>query len=606
MKNDLNQFFVALDERPGVAAYIQAARQVPLFKDRLAPVRVALLSSFTIDAAVPFLTVEAARLGFAAETYVAPFNSVKQELLGADSGTVRHKPDVVFVASVLADVSPALANNALAHEAAQIDQQIGQLVAEIVAPVKEFRKRSGAAVVLHNFARPQAPALGIYESMAAGSPTDVINRINARLVDAIRAIPGVYILDFDRVCADVGYSHCFDDKMWYLGRLPFSAAAWRALAQTQATFVRALFGPQRKCLVLDLDNVLWGDIIGESGLANIKLGQTYPGNVFREFQQAVLALHQRGVLLAINSKNNPADVDEVFRSHPDMVLKKEHFACIRVNWQDKSTNMKEIAAALNIGLDSLVFFDDNPAEQALMRETLPQVLTLPVPPEPIKYARLLRDSRAFDRLSLTDEDRQRGKMYQEQAARRQVEQAAGSVEDFLAGLQMTAAVESVDDFAFPRVVDLLQKTNQFNLTTRRHTAGQLRIILDDPRCGVFSLRVADRFGDNGIVGVAIVRQKDKSAVIDSFLLSCRVIGRTVETALLSVLADWARDRGLNVMEGEFLPTPKNAPAADFFARHGFSQVGDAPLETRWRLDLAKVPFQWPACIQRQGQAAAVK
>ncbi len=606
MNHDLQQILASLDERPSIAAYMQAARQVPSLREALAPVRLALLASFTIDSHGPFLVVEAARLGFGGEMYVAPFNSVKQELLDPNSGCARHKPDVVFIANLLSDVSPALANESLAQDPVQLDQQIDALVADTLAPVQEFRKRSGAAVILHNFTRPRYPALGIYEGMAAGSPTDLINRINARLVKAAAAIPGVYVLDFDRVCAEVGYANCYDDKMWYLGRSPFSVSVWQLLAQNQAAFIRALLGPQRKCLVLDLDNVLWGGIIGEAGLANIKLGQTYPGNVFRDFQQAVLELYRRGVLLAINSKNNPGDVDEVFASHPDMILKKEHFACIRVNWQDKPSNMREIARDLNIGIESLVFFDDNPAEQELMREALPQVLTLPAPAEPMKYVKVLRGSRAFDRLSLTDEDRRRGEMYRQQSDRRQLEQSATSLQDFLTGLQMTAVIDRVDEFAFPRVADLFQKTNQFNLTTRRHLAPQLRAKMDDPACGVFSLRVIDRFGDNGIVGVAIIQQQDESAVIESLLMSCRVIGRTIETALLSFLVDWAKDRGLGVLDGEFIPTPKNAPAADFYARHGFAQLGGAALGTRWRLDLNKVPFQWPSYIQRSAQAVAGK
>ncbi|HUJ10933.1 MAG TPA: HAD-IIIC family phosphatase [Verrucomicrobiae bacterium] len=603
MKQDLDQIFASLDARPSAATYMQAAREVSAFREQLTPVRVAFLASFTIDSIVPFLTVEAARAGFAAEVYVAPFNSVKQELLSAAGGCIRHKADIVFVANLLGDVCPALAHDVLPN---QVDSQIAALVGEIVAPFHEFRRHSTAAIVLHNLARPRHPALGIYEAMAADSQTEAIGRVNARLSKAISAVPGGYVLDFDRVCANVGYDNCYDDKMWYLGRSPLSVVAWRALALEQATFIHALRGVQRKCLVLDLDNVLWGGILGESGLANIKLGQTYPGSVFRDFQQAVLELRSRGVLLAINSKNNRTEVEEVFRSHPDMILKLEHFACTKINWQDKPQNMREIASELNIGLESLVFFDDNPAEQALMRQVLPEVLTLPVPAEPIKYIKLLRESRAFDRLSLTEEDRHRGEMYQAQAARHQLQQSATSLQDFLTGLQMTVSIERVDDFAFPRVLDLLQKTNQFNLTTRRHSAGQLKAMIDAAAHGVFYLRVADRFGDNGIVGTAIVQRRDETAYIESFLLSCRVIGRTVETAFLSFLVDWAKDWGLTAMEGEFIPTAKNAPAADFYARHGFTQITRTDSGSHWRLDLKQVPFQWPAYIERAGQPVTQK
>jgi FkbH-like protein len=602
MATEVDQILRALDDHPSLAGYIQAARLLSGHRSQLKPVRIAVLASFTLDAAVPILIVEAARLGFAAEVYVAPFNSVKQELLNPESGCCRHRPDVVFVANLLGDICPELADDLLSLSAPQVERAVQALATDLAAAVTEFRKHSPAAVVVHNLARPRSPLLGVYEPMAPVSPTGAIQQLNARLATRLAELPAAYTLDFDRVCADVGYANAFDDKLWYLGRAPLAAPALRALAETQAVFVRAIMEAPRKCLVLDLDNVLWGGVIGESRLADLQLGQTYPGNVFREFQRAVLELSRSGVLLAINSKNNPEEVAEVFRAHPDMVLKLDHFACTRINWQDKPTNMREIAAELNIGLDSLVFFDDCPAEQARMRQALPQVLTLAVPPEPIGYLKLLRECRAFDRLSLTAEDRRRGEMYRDQAARRQVQQSAGSVEEFLASLEMKVSIGPLDEFAFPRVVDLLQKTNQFNLTTRRHSAGELAALMADPACGAFWLRVQDRFGDNGIVGVALVQRREATAHIDSFLLSCRVIGRTVETALLSHVADWARRGGASLLEGEFIPTPKNSPAADFYERHGFTRVASTAVGSRWRLDLSTVPFAWPAYIRRNGTA----
>ncbi len=596
MNLDLAEVFAKVDEHRTTVAYFQAARQLLQCKEQLSPVRVAFLSSFTLDSLLPFLTVEAARFGFAIEAYVAPFNSVKPELLGADSGCVQHRPDVVFVANLLGDVRPDLAHDSLPGDAESLQQLVDELATDLTAPIRQFRSRSTAAVVFHALPRPWPPPLGVYEAMALGSQTNFVNRLNARLATAMNELPGGYLLDLDQICATVGYENCYDLKMWYLGRAPFSAALWLAWAREQAAFLLALLAPPRKCLVLDLDNVLWGGIIGENGLANIQLGQTYPGSVFRDFQRTVLELHDRGVLLAINSKNNLVDVEEVFRSHPDMILKWEHFACRRINWRSKTENMQEIARELNIGLESLVFFDDDPVEQARMRQSLPSVLTVPVPREPIQHVKVLRQSRAFDRLATTTEDRRRGAMYQEQAARNQLRDSAASIEDFLTSLQMTAHIEPVSDFAFPRAVDLLQKTNQFNLTTRRHAPAHLKTLLADPQYGVFTLRVTDRFGDNGIVGLAIIQKRDVTAHIESFLLSCRVIGRTVETAFLSFLAEWARASGASALEGEYLPTPKNGPAADFYSRHGFTPIQQDSRGSRWRMDLAPDSVQWPRYI----------
>lgn len=597
MNRQLEQVLQSVDQRPTMAAYMQAAREVRLLDERLRSIQLSLLSTFTIDSLVPYLEVEAARKGFAADIYVGLFNAVRQELLNPNSGRLVHRSDVVFIAQHLSDVCPPLTNDYRMLDGTQLEQYIEKIISDIVATLKEFRKLSQAVVVVHNFALSAYPLLGIYEVMAQGSQTDAIRRLNATLVDAVRVVPAVYVLDYERLCADVGYRNWYDAKMWCLGRAPLSAQALPALARIQAAFVQAILGSPRKCLVLDLDNTLWGGVVGEDGLAGIKLGYTYPGNAFRHFQQVVLQLYRRGVLLAINSKNNQADVEEVFRSHPDMVLKLEHFASTRINWREKPENMLEIADEVNIGLDSLVFFDDSPVERALMRQALPQILTLEVPSDLLEYPQVLLESRAFDKLSFTDEDRRRGEMYREQVTRRQLEKSATSLQEFYSGLQMTVSICPVDEFAFPRVLDLVHKTNQFNLTTRRHSASQLMEMIADPKCGVFYLRVTDRFGDNGIVGVAIVQIQGGAAYIDTLLLSCRVIGRTVETAFLSILVDWARTRGVAEMEGEFIPTAKNAPAADFYARHGFTQVSTDGVGSRWRLMLDDVPFRWPAYIQ---------
>jgi len=597
MSFSLEQILRSVDERPTLAAYAQAARGIRSLDEQLQEVRVSLLSTYTIDSLLPYLEVEAARQGFAANTYVGPFNSVRQELLNTNSGCVNHQPDIVFVAQLLCDVCPPLVNDFLALDETRLDQYVTEIVSDTVATLNMFRQFSQATVVVHNFALPPNPLLGIYEVMEQASQTSIIRQLNARLVDAVKTVPGVYVLDCDRLCACVGYRNCQNDKMWYLGRAALTAPALATLARVQAAFIHASLGRQRKCLVLDLDNTLWGGVIGEDGIAGIQLGHAYPGNVFRHLQETVLQLHRRGVLLAINSKNNQADMKEVFRSHPDMVLKEEHFASARINWRPKPENMTEIANELNIGLDSLVFLDDNPAERALMRKAFPQVLTLELPSDPLRYAEVLLESRAFDSLCFTREDRRRGEMYREQNSREQLKQSSGSLQDFLSSLKMEISIRPVDQFAFSRVLDLIQKTNQFNLTTRRHSSSQLKEMLADPKCDAFYIRVADRFGDNGIVGAAISRIQNGTAYLDTFLLSCRIIGRTVETAFLFFLADWFKTRGANVIEGEFIPTAKNSPAAEFFAGHGFKPAGTSTMGSRWRLGLADLCFQWPGYIQ---------
>lgn len=595
MTTSVSSVLESLDRRPTPAAYHQAARDLASVSGNLTPVRIALLASFTIEPLVPFLRVEAARCGFAADMYVAPFDAVSQELLDPSSGCARHRPNVVFVARLLEDVSPALHDQFLSLDARQVAGEAERVIAETITALSTFRQHSNAAVVVHNFPCPPG-ALGIYEAMASESQTHAVWSLNERLAAATRSMAGSFVLDFDRVCADVGYRHWRDTRTWFLGRAPLSVAALPALAAVQATFIQALHGVPRKCLVLDLDNTLWGGVVGEDGVAGIQLGHTYPGNVFRAFQRALTQLHDRGVLLAINSKNNPADVDEVFRRHPDMVLRPEHVAAMRTNWRDKPDNMLEIAQELNLGVDSLVFFDDNPAERALMRRALPDVLTIEVPDDPMAYVGCLRASGAFERLSFTEEDRGRTRMYHAIRERARIEQSAVSVEQFLGTLQMQVSISATDAFSFPRVLELIHKTNQFNLTTRRWSAAELSAVMGDAETGVFSLRLSDRFGDQGIVGVAIARVNGTVGEIDTLLLSCRVIGRQVETAFLRFLADWAAAHGALHLEGEFIETAKNAPARDVYARHGFREVGQARGRSRWRLDLHGAELQWPRHI----------
>jgi FkbH-like protein len=597
MTPGLYQTLQSVDQRPTLAAYAEAARDVRLLNEQLRPIRASLLSTFTINSLVPYLEVEAARRGLAANIHVGPFNSVRQELLNPGSQCLSHQPDIVFVAQLLCDVCPPLVNDFLSLDETRIEQYLVEIVSETLAALMAFRQVSQATVVMHNFALPPHPPLGIYEVMEPRSQTSVIRQLNLRLVDAVKQLPGVYVLDYDRLCAHVGYGKCQNDKTWYLGRAPLSGEALSMLASVQSAFMQASVGHQRKCLVLDLDNTLWGGVVGEDGVAGIQLGHTYPGNAFRYFQEVLLQLHRRGVLLAINSMNNEADVEEVFQSHPDMVLRREHFASARMNWAPKPENMMEIANELNIGLDSLVFLDDSPTERALMRKSLPQVLTLEVPKDPLKYAEALMESRAFDGLSFTAEDRRRGEMYREEVAREHLKQSASSLQDFLESLQLEVSIRPVDQFAFVRVLDLIHKTNQFNLTSRRHSAGQLKEIIADPNCHAFYLRVVDRFGDNGIVGAAISRVQDGAVYLDTFLLSCRILGRTIETAFLYFLVEWFQKLEMTTMEAEFIRTAKNAPAADFLSRHCFKQIGEESTSSRWRLDLKDVSFQWPGYIQ---------
>ena len=325
-------------------------------------------------------------------------------------------------------------------------------------------------------------------------------------------------------------------------------------------------------MVVECDETLWGGILGEEGLGGIHLSEEYPGNVFKDFQRKVLSLKNRGVLLAVASKNNEEDVMEVFEKHTDSVLKPNDFAAIQINWNDKASSLVQIAKDLDIGVDALAFFDDNPVERDWVRIQLPEVTVIDVPDSPLEYVQALDESSAFDQLYISEEDRVRPKMYREQNDRKYLQGQSISVDAFLEQLEMTATIGRVDANTLPRVEQLLAKTNQFNLTARRHTGSELQTMIDEG-CVALWLRVSDRYGDNGLVGVAIAAPQDADTwIIDSFLMSCRVMGRKVETALLSNLSRYVRERGGRTLLGEYIPTAKNNMVYKFYSSHSFRSL----------------------------------
>ncbi|MDQ3065750.1 MAG: HAD-IIIC family phosphatase, partial [Actinomycetota bacterium] len=333
-------------------------------------------------------------------------------------------------------------------------------------------------------------------------------------------------------------------------------------------------GRAKKVVALDFDGLLWGGVIGEAGLGGIEIGEEGVGLAFQDLQRELLKLHDTGVLLVACSKNNPDDAFEVFERHPGMLLRREHFAAERVNWQDKATNLREIAEELSLGLDSFVFLDDSPVERTWVEQACPEVLVPELPADPSAYPAFLRAAPWFARISTTEADQNRAASYREQGRRRQSQQAAVSVEDFLVSLEQEAMIEPVHEGSLARAAQLCQRTNQFNATTKRYTAADLERMIADSDYELFTLAVRDRFGDSGITGLAILHHEGEHAVVDTFLMSCRILGRRLEDAFLAVLAERASARGATTLVGLFEPTAKNGLAAGFYADRGFEAAGD--------------------------------
>lgn len=564
-------------------------------------IKIALLGNATLDHIKSYLLVQCYEAGLRPEIYVGGFDQYTQEVLDPGSGLYNFAPDLLVLAIHPARLFPNLHKYPFDLSVAERRAEMDRGLEQIENLLTTFSQRSSALVLIHNMPVPQYPVLGILDLRDELGQTAAFGEINVRLADLVRnRFRNVYVVDEERVQARAGKSTATDPRMWFSARLPWSESVLWSLAHEYLRVIRPLKGLTRKCIVLDLDNTLWGGVIGEDGPAGIKLGTEAPGNAYVAFQLELEKLWRRGILLAVCSKNNPEDVAPVFEQHPDMVLKMSHFAAHRINWEQKSTNIREIARELNIGLDSLVFLDDNPVERARVRAELPQVLVPELPADPALYRTALLQLGVFDSLALTEEDRSRNRLYMEQKARQEYEAKLDngtSLDDYLSGLHMIVDVAPSSSLTLPRIAQLTNKTNQFNLTTHRYTEAQI-IEMQSNGSEVFSMSVMDRFGDNGLVAVAILSPvTTETWEVDTFLMSCRVMGRGVETALLASMIELLRDRGIRQLQGWYLPTTKNAPVKDFYRQHGFRLINTRPDGGElWTLSVEDAQIQPPAWL----------
>jgi FkbH-like protein len=547
------------------------------------PASVAVLGSTTTSQLTAFLDLFLFARGIDAGIYEAPYGIFRQEILDPTSELYRVRPQMVFLATSRRDLGrvPAPSDTAEAVEAAVTAEVNDWLVLWQAA-----HDRLNCQIIQNNFDAPPWRAFGNFEMSHAASPGSFTERVNREL--RARAPRWVAIHDLDGLTASVGRWNWGDDRFYHLAKLPCAPEHLVAYAHGVAALIAAHLGRSRKCLVLDLDHTLWGGVIGDDGLAGIQLGQGDAiGEAYVTFQRYAKSLGKRGVILAVCSKNEQANAREPFEKHPEMVLHLDDISCFVANWDDKAANLRRIAQQLNIGLDSLVFVDDNPAERALVRSFLPEVAVPEMPADPADYIRAVEQHRYFETASLSSEDFRRAEYYSGNVQRQQAEASGADLDAFLLSLEMRAWIGPINEMDFDRSVQLIGKSNQFNLTTRRHAAADLQRMLASPEWVTRVVKLSDRFGDNGLISALLARQQGDALDIDTWLMSCRVLKRGVEQFLLNHLVELARARGLRRLTGEYVPTAKNKLVKDHYAGLGFT-----PLQTRddgsarWQLEIS--------------------
>lgn len=557
------------------------------------PLRVALLRSYTAEPIEPLLRMRLLLDGFQPTVWMGGYNQYAQEVLDTESRLHQFRPDLVLMMIRIEEVMPDFVEDFASVPWAEWEGRVAARARELGGLVERIESAFPAQIVVQNMTLPYGGYFGIHDPQRPDGQGYLVQKFNQALAAEFAARKGVFLWDFDRLVRARGYENLFDPKSWYVARNPFRQSAYPVIADDLSRYLRSALGRIKKCVVVDLDNTLWGGIVGEDGIEGIDLGRDYPGNCYRDFQKELLKLYHRGILLAINSKNNESDAFEVLDKHPDMVLRRKHFAACQINWRDKASNLSAIASELNIGIDSMVFIDDNPRECELVQREFPECQVVCLPDKPYLLPRLLDAVPGLECIRLTEEDTQRGEMYHAQTARRQSAAGFRSLEEFWNDLGMEVKIEPAGPFSVPRIAQLTQRTNQMNMTTRRYSEAEVEALARDPRWRIVSVAARDKFGDHGIVGVMFIKVNDDHCHIDTFLMSCRVLGMNIEQYMIAYAAAVARRAGVGRLVGEFIPTAKNKVAAGTYARLGFQKQGD----TLFCADLGAQAFRAPAHIK---------
>jgi FkbH-like protein len=551
------------------------------------PVRMAFLASSTVDHLKPAMRVGALRRRIWLDIFTPAYGQYSSDLRDSQSALFAYRPDCILFAldaqHLLAGVDPSSPRNA-------VNAEVERIIADLRQNWRLARDAFGCAIIQQTLLPTFLPLMGNNEHRLAGSGANVVQILNQQLRTASDE-EGVDLLALDTRASEDGFYAWHDPALWFRAKQEVHPAAAPIYGDLLGRLLAARQGRSSKCLVLDLDNTIWGGVIGDDGLDGIVLGQgSAKGEAFTAFQVYVRNLLRRGVILAVCSKNDEKNAFDAFDNHPEMILRRSDIACFVANWSDKPSNIRSIAQALNIGLDALVFADDNPFEREIVRRELPTVLVPELPEDPSLYGRCIADAGYFEGVTVTAEDFERASQYRANIEREGLKTSATDLEGYLRSLNMTLTWARFDSVGLPRIVQLINKTNQFNLTTQRYSETEVVAVMADDRALSLQLRLADRVGDNGMISIVIgqLATGSKDMLIDTWLMSCRVLGRQVEQATLNLVAQEALRIGADRLIGTYRPTAKNSMVMDHYRKLGFECIEETDGgETRWALDLAQ-------------------
>lgn len=547
----------------------------------LSSFKLGILGTGTTDLLLPPLVASAARHGVALAAVAGHYESALQDALDSSSVINAFQPDAVLVALDHRSLPITTVPGEL-ELAERVVEDCAQVYATICTAV---RQHSGAFCILQTLASPPEAVFGSLDRSVPGTLEWIIRRVNDRIGELAQR-DGNALFDVARLAGVIGTAQWFSPQEWNVAKLAFAYDCVPFYADRLGSLLGALRGKARKCLILDLDNTMWGGVIGDDGMAGINMRQgDATGEAHLTLQQFALELHKRGILLAVSSKNTDEVAREPFRSHPEMLVREKHIVAFQANWKDKASNIAAIAQELNIGLDSLVFVDDNPVERDQIRQALPQVLVPELSSDPSDYARRTLATGAFEAVAFLQEDKTRSETYKANAQRLALKSDAINMEDYLASLEMEIHFDPFDQTGRSRIAQLINKSNQYNLTTRRYTESDVAQVEEDPGAFTLQVRLKDKFGDNGMISVIICRPEGPDTwLIDTWLMSCRVLGRQVEHMVLQEILHHAKAAGVRRLVGEWRPSGRNDMVRDHYGKLGFAQAGEGPDgSTLWTL-----------------------